>query len=235
MASFEQSVAYFKSGKFDEALDNINECLKEDSDNKEFLFFRARIYSRLGKFDLSLNDFDRLTGFEPFNPTYISDKAVVLHLLGRNEEAASEFDSALNLEPNNPYRYSSRAYFKDRIGDLQGAIDDYTKAIEMDPEDAVAYNNRGLVEEKLGYKELAQRSFQQADDLVGYKPKSENTASSDEHINKQKAKEFTMPKQENPPNSLNVKGYFDVVKKLFTDKSTRDDFFSFIASGFKNK
>lgn len=234
MGNFDISVAHFKEGKFDLALEEVNACIIKDNKNTELYFFRARVYSRLGKFELALKDFDYLIAYEPFNPSYISDRAVVLHLLKRNEEAAIEFDRALNLEPSNPYRYSSRAYFRDRIGDFQGAIDDYTKAIEMDPEDAVAYNNRGLVEEKMGYLSRSKKSFEIADDLIGYKSSQQAKPKRTDNPVKDKAT-FSMPKQENAASKLSMERYIQVFKKIFTDKSTWSEFLAFIGSRFKPK
>jgi tetratricopeptide (TPR) repeat protein len=181
----------------------------------------------LGRLEDSLADFDKLVAHEPYNPTYISDRAVVLHLLKRNSEAATEFDRALNLEPSNPYRYSSRAYFRDRIGDLQGAIEDYEKAIELDPEDAVAYNNKGMIEEKLGYQQRSGKSFQKADELVGFK-KPEKTK---EH---QTLDEQTEPSTEAKSN-FKMNAYLKIVKKLFTEKSTRNEFYRFLKDRFISK
>lgn len=234
MGNFDISVAHFKEGKFDLALEEVNACIINDNKNAELYFFRARVYSRLGKFELALKDFDYLIAYEPLNPSYISDRAVVLHLLKRNEEAAMEFDRALNLEPSNPYRYSSRAYFRDRIGDFQGAIDDYTKAIEMDPEDAIAYNNRGLVEEKMGYLSRSKKSFEIADDLIGYKSSQQAKPKRTDNPAKDKTT-FSMPKQENAASKLSTERYIQVFKKIFTDKSTWSEFLSFIGSGFKPK
>jgi tetratricopeptide (TPR) repeat protein len=234
VGNFNISVAHFKEGKFDLALEEVNACIINDNKNAELYFFRARVYSRLGKFELALEDFDYLIEFEPHNPSLISDRAVVLHLLKRNEEAAIEFDSALNLEPSNPYRYSSRAYFRDRIGDFQGAIEDYTKAIEMDPEDAVAYNNRGLVEEKMGYLSRAKKSFEIADDLIGYKSSQKEKPENPDTSKENKAT-FSMPKQENTTSKLSLERYIHVFKKIFTDKATWSEFLAFIGSGFKPK
>lgn len=240
MNNFDKSVAFFKEGKFDEALDAINLSIQEDKTNPEFYFFRARVQTRRGKFENSLSDFDHLISLEPFNPTYISDRAVVLHLLKRDDEAMSEFDRAINLEPQNPYRYSSRAYFKDRIGDLKGAIEDYDKAIELDPEDAVAYNNKGLIEEKMGYQNRSKNSFKKADDLVGYKPiNSENNDLP--KIGEKKGQDpeprVTMePMDPNEvPRKITLSGYLDTILKVFTDKTTQKEFFGFISNGFKKK
>lgn len=240
MKAFDLSVSYFKEGKFEEALEEINKCLNEEANNLEYRFFRARVSSRLGKFEAALADFDHLIGLEPFNPTYISDRAVVLHLLKRNQEAMEEFDRALNLEPLNPYRYSSRAYFKDRIGDLKGAIEDYEKAIELDPEDAVAYNNKGIIEEKMGYMKQSKKSFNKADDLIGYKGPS-STKETIEQESKSNFPPIGKPldnedkEKETSEKKLSFSGYFDILKGVFTNKHTQKEFIDFIRSGFKKR
>lgn len=239
MSNFDISIQHFKDGKFEEALIQINSCIDADASNLEFYFFRARVNSRLGNLESALGDFDYLIGMEPYNPNYISDRAVVLHLLKRNQEALEEFDRALNLEPLNPYRYSSRAYFRDRIGDLKGAIEDYEKAIELDPEDAIAYNNKGLVEEKMGYKEKSQKSFKKADELVGYKPTQSNIEPSEKSSKDGfppigKAQEKAVDDNSNVQ-KLTISSYLETLKNVFTDKSTQQEFFDFIKSGFKKR
>lgn len=239
MEQFEKSISFFKEGKFQEALVQINECIEKDKGNAEYLFFRARVSSRLGSYESALNDFDLLISKEPFNPTYISDRAVVLHLLNRNQEAMEAFDRALNLEPLNPYRYSSRAYFRDRIGDLHGAIEDYEKAIDIDPEDAVAYNNKGLVEEKLGYIQKSKKSFKKADDLVGYKPKFNDT-SDNGALQKNGSSVPEVPKNdlytsESPTKKMNLTYFWKTFKSILFDRNTQKEFLNFIKSGFKRK
>ncbi|RPA69052.1 tetratricopeptide repeat protein [Cyclobacteriaceae bacterium YHN15] len=234
MSNFHISIQYFKEGKFQEALTQVNACIAQEENNAEYYFFRARVKSRLGDFNASLEDFDYLLKMDPFNPTYISDRAVVLHLLKRNEEAMEEFDRALNLEPNNAYRYSSRAYFKDRIGDLKGAIEDYEKAIEMDPEDAVAYNNKGLVEEKMGYMEKSKKSFEKADELIDDLPGKKKESGIDQSSNhdfsgNQPIKNHLYTPEESP-SSLTFSDYLGTVKNVFTNKNSRKEFWEFLKS-----
>jgi tetratricopeptide (TPR) repeat protein len=236
---FDLSVSYFKEGKFEEALKQIDLCIAADSANLEFIFFRARVCSRLGNFEKSLEDFDHLISFEPFNPTYITDRAVVLHLLQRNQEAMEEFDRALNLEPLNPYRYSSRAYFKDRIGDFKGAIEDYEKAIELDPEDAVAHNNKGMIEEKLGYMESSKNSYKKADKLVGYNPALKNGNKIEQNSNNDlppigKTSEKSSDSNLNQ-DQLSFSDYLGTLKNILTDKSMQKEFWDFIKSGLKKR
>lgn len=223
----EKGIAKYKEGAFEEALVIFNELLKQRPNDPEYLVQRARVYSRLGKFTEALEDFDFLVNKHPFDTNLMSDRAVVLHLLKRNEEALSELDRAANLDPKNPYRYSSRAYLKDRLGDLEGAITDYEKAIALDPEDSISLNNKGLVEEKLGYRQKANKSFKQADELVGYNPDEQrespsplSAAQSEEGINEENKK-------------LSFSNYLQTVGSIFTDKKIRKDFYRFLMDTIK--
>lgn len=230
MKSLEIGIAYYKEGKFEEALKVFNQLVESEGPLPEHLHYRARIQSRLGALDQAIADFDALLQLEPYNTTFISDRAVVLHLLRRNEEAMQAFDQALNLDPQNPYRYSSRAYFKDRIGDLKGAIEDYERAIEMDPEDAVSLNNKGLVEEKLGYLGAARQSFSKSDRLTGYTPPEQRQPD--------KGNEQSLPGSDSQPKPekakpLTIRHFFAILNKLVTDKATRGEFKNFIRSKIK--
>lgn len=231
MEKFDKGVAYFKEGKFVEALTIFDQVIDVQTADTEIILYRGRTLSRMGRFTQSLQDFDQLVQLEPYNTNFISDRAVVLHLLQKNEEALSELDRALTLDPNNPYRYSSRAFLKERMGDLYGAIADYDKAIELDPEDAVAYNNKGIVEEKLGYQEKSQKSFNMADELVGYTPTNGHTG---DGLDQEKAVPEQL-KQGNPDNKLTISSYLNTLANVFNNSGTRKDFFAFLSNKFKNK
>ncbi|MDN3670884.1 tetratricopeptide repeat protein [Echinicola jeungdonensis] len=240
MSNLQTGISYYKEGKFEEALTVFNELMEQSPKEPAHLLYRGRILSRLGRLENALSDFDQLALLDAYNPDFISDRAVVLHLLKRNEEALSEMGRALNLDPQNPYRYSSRAFLKDRIGDLKGAIEDYEKAIELDPEDAVAYNNKGIVEEKLGYKERSQNSYHTADKLVGGE-KSQGDSTPPEPQKKQysdfnksiSGEEKMEPIPDSGQKKVSFSDYMQVIKKVFSDKGTWNEFISFIWSKFK--
>lgn len=228
--NFEVGIELYKTGKFEDALSVFNHLISKSEKSAELHLFRGRILSRLGKTDEALKDFDLIVEIDPYNTNYISDRAVVLHLLKRDEEALSEFDRAANLDPKNPYRYSSRAFFKDRIGDLVGAIEDYEKAIELDPEDAVSFNNKGLVEEKLGYKERSKKSFNKADDLVGYKPTTQDPTPSKLNEKAEDSKEIQEVEEKITPTY-----YLKIIGDLFSNSKTRKEFMDFVKGVFKKR
>jgi Flp pilus assembly protein TadD len=233
--NFETGLAQYKEGNFEAALTIFDKLIYQEQENPILYLYRGRILTRLGKGLEALADFDVLIQLEPYNTDYISDRGVVLHLLGRNDEALGELDRAANLDPNNPYRYSSRAYLKDRIGDLLGAIADYEKAIELDPEDAVAYNNLGLVEEKMGRKEKAQQNFTKADALSGYPPKKNPEQVQSAESTRQGKKVEKQPFQTVARPKLTSSHFFSVLKSIFTDRTTRQEFASFLTGFFAKK
>ncbi|MDN3690207.1 tetratricopeptide repeat protein [Cyclobacterium jeungdonense] len=229
--TLETGITYYKEGKFEEALQVFDRLVNLEGPQAQYLHYRARIQSRLGALDQAINDFDALMELEPYNTTFISDRAVVLHLLKRNDEAMHAFDQALNLDPKNPYRYSSRAYFKDRIGDFQGAIADYERAIALDPEDAIAQNNKGMIEEKLGYLSASKRSFSVADELTGHSPAKPTEPNLE---NGTGPRAGSVPFQlEDSGKSNGLAHFFATLKKIVTDKETRNEFKTFILTKIK--
>ncbi|EAZ83125.1 TPR repeat protein [Algoriphagus machipongonensis] len=231
--TFQKGIELYKAGEFESALEVFNQLISNSEKTPELHLYRGRILSRLGKTSEAILDFDLIVELDPYNTNYISDRAVVLHLLNRNDEALAEFDRAANLDPKNPYRYSSRAYFKDRIGDLNGSIEDYDKAIALDPEDAVSFNNKGLVEEKLGYKERSKKSFEKADDLVGYKPQDQKEDQPKPPLEKV---EPIVNDEEDLEKELTFGHFLQTIKGLVTDPKTRKEFKEFIKNLFgRNK
>jgi Tfp pilus assembly protein PilF len=149
--------------------------------------------------------------------------------LNRNEEALSEFDRAVNLDPKNPYRYSSRAFFKDRTSDLAGAIEDYEIAIALDPEDAVSLNNKGIVEEKLGYIAKSKKSFEKADQLIGYDPQAIKQTESN------KFDAGSSPISGEKTKKMDLSYYFQTLTSIVQDPKSRRDFVGFLKTLISGK
>ncbi|MDX5477739.1 MAG: tetratricopeptide repeat protein, partial [Cyclobacteriaceae bacterium] len=125
-----------------------------------------------------------------------------------------------------------------RIGDLEGAIADYEKAIELDPEDAVAYNNKGLVEEKLGYRDQSKKSFEKADELVGYEPNRierdnvvQNTSTPSDKAEIQQAE---TGEKKDSSKKINISTYFKTLVEVLTNKNTQKEFWAFLKGGLRN-
>ena len=159
------------------------------------------------------------------NADWLSETGVALFNLERIKEALVYLNNAADVEPDNSYRYSSRAYVKGALKDYEGAVLDYQKCIELDPDDSIAYNNLGLAQEQLGYYQKAQENFEVADEMEGIL--RENNISSSES-----SKGFQITEKEAVEEKEST---LSVLKNVFTQKESFNEFLSFIKNGFKLK
>jgi len=149
------------------------------------------------------------------------EHALCLLRLEKKKVALKQLDRALELEPKNPFRYSSRAYVKDAVGDIHGAIEDYRSCIRIDPEDAIAHNNLGLLYDKLGRREAAKHHIKQADLLSDAR----------EYLENQKIREKAEAGDSSAEQKKDSLG--SEVLKVFKDKKSRSEFFTFVRKGWK--
>lgn len=215
------------AGEFRQAVDIYSNALTEWPKNHELLYGQAKAYFKLKEFDKALTNFDLLLSNFPGQADLISERAVLYHHLGDNQKALKELDIATEIEPDNPFRYSSRAWIKAALKDIEGAIADYEKAIALDPEDSIAYNNKGMLEDQLGYKKAAIKSFEKSNELAGYKPEFKNEqplTSKEETVSEQRVVEEAPEKAA----KLTTSDYGKTLKGIFTNKSERKEFFSFL-------
>ena len=192
--------------------------------NREYAKGMAKV--KENDFLSAIEHFTAAIELDPSNVEYYAERGVAYINTNQYELSMFDMNICVDMEPNNSYRYSCRAFLKSRMGDADGAISDYEKAIMLDPEDAIAYNNLGLAQEQKGYHKKAQKSFDQSNELIGYKPNrldnSEITANKPQAITNQQPKEIQPTKS-------------SVAKDVFTKKSSFREFLSFIKNGFKLK
>lgn len=158
------------------------------------------------------------------------------------ELAVFDFSVLIEIEPNKAFNYSCRAFAKARTTDKKGAIADYEKALELEPNNPITYNNMGLVQEEIGYIKQAKKSFEQSDDLRKKEEANKVLHLQDNQKVKQEVENrLEKIKSETPPTAapitptetVNEKTKSELVKEIFTDKSTFKEFIQFIKNGFK--
>ncbi|TAE69070.1 MAG: tetratricopeptide repeat protein [Bacteroidetes bacterium] len=229
---FESALKKCEQEKYQEAIVLFEKSIHLSPHHIESWYNKGMAYLQLENYPKAIADFDKALSFFGANATILSQRGVAKHLNKNHKEALEDFDTAQNIEPNNPYRYSSRAYVKAIIGDTYGAIEDYKKAVQLDENDAVAWNNLGLLEEKLGYKTEAKQKFDTADSIADKgktfeKPSIEQIIKEYEIKQKEIETSLAMQNNPNPPLQKGIKGYWQVIKKVFTDKKTSQDFWDF--------
>jgi Flp pilus assembly protein TadD len=215
MTGLEQGKALFEKKEFEKAIKELDTFLTEHSDNADALYTRAISYRKISEFDKSVEDLTSILKRLPNEPTLLCDRGIS-HFHNKNIEAAMrDMDKAVELDPENPYRYSSRAYIRAKI-DVDGAIEDYKKAVELDPKDAIALNNLGLIEENAGRIKSAQKRFKASNELIGYDPNKRNQKVEPEEVEDQRS-------------------FGKIMLDVFSDSSTRKEYFRFLKSVFNKK
>ena len=119
-----EGVAYFKLGKYKEAIENFDKILNENLKD-------------LKKEDVTNSYYNR---------------GLAKESLGQHEEAIKDFDQAINLDSNNIDAYYNRGIIKSEFGQYEEAIEDFYELIKLNPEKlkkAGTYYNIGLSKNKL--------------------------------------------------------------------------------------
>lgn len=96
-------IEYFLNRKYEEALDTLNEMMKDDK-IKDIAAGRPDTYRRYG---------------------------IIYYYLGRFQEAILSFEQAANLKPNNPYDYLTLGVLYDFVDQAEKAKDNLIKAIDI--------------------------------------------------------------------------------------------------------
>jgi tetratricopeptide (TPR) repeat protein len=145
-----QALARHTNGQTDQAFDELNQVLAQDTNSARAYRARGEILRQQRK---SVEAFDALNQAIRLDPQYAEayeTRANVFNNVGKYDRAIEDYNEALRLKPDFALAYADRGaawYFK---GEYQKAIDDDDQAIKLDPNRAQTYTNRGAAWRKLG-------------------------------------------------------------------------------------
>jgi len=145
-----------------EAQKHIDNAIKSNPDNAEFIFRRGILYNKKGQFDKAGDDFAKSLALATTNSLkvqiYLNLGATQLKL-ETFEPALESYKKALELSPRNPSIYNYKGYANYKLGFFTDAINDYNNAIDLDPNNAASYYNRGMAYFKSSEKSKACLDF----------------------------------------------------------------------------
>jgi Flp pilus assembly protein TadD len=217
MNKLEKGKALFENQAYKEAITMLTNFLLEQNNNADALYTRAMCFRKTEDFEKSIQDLNAILSRLPNEPTLLCERGIS-HFQNKNIEAAmKDMNKAVELEPNNPFRYSSRAYIRANF-DAEGAVEDYKKAIELDPKDAISLNNLGLLEENMGKMSSAKNRFKASNKIIGYDPKKRDKTQDNKTLEENNQVNETIGK---------------IMLNVFTSKSTRKEYLTFLKSIFK--
>lgn len=148
--------AYYKIGKYDEAIADYNKTLQLDANDAGTYHNRGVAYYHSGKNELALADFNKAFELKLDNSEVYNNRGAVYAAMGSADAAIADFTKAIELSPDYAEAYNNRGteYGKARM--FEAALTDFNKAIQLKPDYTDAIRNRALA----------------SNDLTGLKPDS---------------------------------------------------------------
>ena len=161
--------AYRQDRQFDRAIEEINSVISQESDNKDYIFIRGRIYFDQGNFATAREDFNNAYQLDPrFHLSYF--------YVGRTFLAERDYTTAtrifrhvLDYQPDSGmfHYYMGRTFEAD--GSEMQALDSYRRATAVDPrwanEHPEIFVRRGRLLSRIGYTNQGKRDLMRAMEL----------------------------------------------------------------------
>ena len=136
-------IALFSSGKFQDALDAIEEMI-QDNPNDGLLFnIRGACYAELQQLNLARENYEKAIELNPRYAKAHYNLAGALHELGKLDLSIQSYQNSLDIEPDYAEAHNNLGNVFKEIGQLDNAINSYEKAIAIKPDYIEAYYSLG--------------------------------------------------------------------------------------------
>lgn len=152
---------YMEMGLYQEAENEINECISLKPDVIEDREELGKLLLRQNRLKESVEAFDNIIRLDPGNFPGYYHKAGACYKLGLKKEAVDCYRKAVQLD-NESYRsYYNMAVALEELGDRKEAVEALNKAIALKPDFVDAYNNLGIVLSTLGRFDAALETYEE--------------------------------------------------------------------------
>jgi tetratricopeptide (TPR) repeat protein len=157
-----RGIAYFKLGRYQEAIEDLNKALRIRPDFDAAYNNRGIVYVDLGRYQEAIEDLGQVIRIRPDYAEAYNNLGAVYGQLGRWQEAVKVCVQAVKIKPDYAEAHSNLGFAYSQLGRWQEAIEAYRQAIKMDPDLALTYNHLGTALAKLDRWPEAVESYQQA-------------------------------------------------------------------------
>lgn len=152
-----------KEGLYQEALDSIDESIKNDNKNEYAWSVKGRILIEMNRPLEALGPIEKALEIKPKYLTALNDKAIALSILGGDyaKEAISIFDKILAIN-RSPLILKNKALTFQIMHMEKKAIETFGKAIDLNKENSDIYCSRSLAKLNIGDLDGAAADFKVA-------------------------------------------------------------------------
>jgi len=152
----------YSSGKFQEAIDTINDLHKDYPNIPIFFNILGACYQSLGQLQNAIKAFEAAIIAKPNYDEAYFNLGVVMKRAGELSGAIKSYKNAIEIKPNYPEAYNNLGTALKEDGQLKSAIENYEWAIAYKPDFAQAHNNLGNILMGSGNLDDAIKSYEQA-------------------------------------------------------------------------
>ncbi len=129
---FRRAVCFKNINRPEFALSDINQFIKEEENNGDALFFRARIFKQLKQFENALKDYTLLIDSFPDKKGAYNNRALILAEFKKDFKAAlNDINKAISLLPDAATFYDTRGDIYAHMKDTSKAKSNYNKCLEL--------------------------------------------------------------------------------------------------------
>ena len=144
------SICHYEMGKYEDALNCINQALSLDSTDLSYKARRANIYYEMGEVHSAIAEWDNVLTAQPEYGFGYYRRGWFKELAGDMEGAIEDLSMSIVLDPDYSYSYVSRGDIYMKQGKKELAEADFKKVIEIedtpDKYDCIHYAYQGLGE-----------------------------------------------------------------------------------------
>jgi Flp pilus assembly protein TadD len=145
---FDNGVAAYNDGKYDEAIKFLTEASQQGPKEKSVWFDLGLCYSKKELYNEALAAFEKAIELDAGNYEYIVQKAEVLYKLQKLDEAEQTFLKAAAIAEKKSKTDAARCYtnigiMMDNLEKYDKAVEFYKRAVDLDPKFAEAHFSLG--------------------------------------------------------------------------------------------
>jgi len=153
-------IALFSSGQTEEALDNVEDLIK-DYPNEPVLFnISGACYAGLAQLDAAVKNYEKSLAIKPDYADAHNNLGNALMRLGKLDAAFNSLEKALAIKPDYPDAYFNLGNTFQKLGQLDAAVNSYEKAIAIKPDYVEAHYSLGTTLQELDQLDEAVKSYQ---------------------------------------------------------------------------
>jgi len=155
-------ITYDMIGRYDEAVQEMNEALRLDPGYIEVHNNLAVTFNKLGELESAENELKEALRLNPEYPEAHCNLGVVYMGAGKYEEAEVELKEAIRLRPENFVAHHNLGNLYALEKKYDEAISEFNKALQLNPDNALTHNDLGNIFLESGKNEEALKCFQEA-------------------------------------------------------------------------